>query len=265
MVIGIVGVGLVGSAIKHGFEKLGHEVLVHDIKMNTSIQNVIKSEICFVCVPTPSSNNGECDVGIVEAVINELDVSNYQGLIAIKSTVEPGTTSRIAARFPKLNISYVPEFLRERCAEMDFIANHDVCIIGTNDIKNFEILKKAHGHYPKKFIQLSIKEAEISKYFNNVLNATLITFANNFYEICLSLGVDYTKVKNAIVNRAHIHDAYLDCNQNFRGFGGVCLPKDTAAMASLAEKLNIELKFFKYILEENTKYETTVFDNMRSE
>ena len=53
MKIGIVGLGVVGAAIKEGFEKLGHEILCHDLKLNTEISDIVKSEIVFICVPTP--------------------------------------------------------------------------------------------------------------------------------------------------------------------------------------------------------------------
>lgn len=53
MKIGIVGLGIVGSAVKHGFEKLGHKVSWHDIKDNTKIEDVLDTEIVYLCVPTP--------------------------------------------------------------------------------------------------------------------------------------------------------------------------------------------------------------------
>ncbi len=108
-------------------------------------------------------------------------------------------------------------------------------------------------------------EAELCKYFSNVYNATLITLANSFYEVSLKLDVNYNKVKNAIKNRDHINGIYLDCNKNFRGFGGVCLPKDTEAMASFCEKNNIDVDFFRNILDENKKYVVTVPKGMRKE
>ena len=75
--------------------------------------------------------------------------------------------------------------------------------------------------------------------------------------------MDYKNVKNAIVDRNHINDIYLDCNKNFRGFGGVCLPKDTKAMDNLAKKLNLDVQFFEHILTENQKYSKTVPNGMR--
>jgi len=263
MDIGIVGIGVVGSAIKHGFEKLGHNIFVHDIKMKTKIEDVINTDIIFICVPTPSKANGDCDTKIVENIVFNLSELNYNGIISIKSTVKPGTTQMLIEKFPSLNLSFVPEFLRERCAIADFLENHDLCVIGTDDKNAFDLIKKAHGKYPKNVVQLSVTEAEFVKYFSNTYNAMLITFANNFYEICSKMGVEYSNIKNAAVLRDHIADKYLDCNDNCRGFGGVCLPKDTKALVNLSKELGLSGSLFKTLLDDNKKYETTVFEGMR--
>jgi len=260
MKIGIVGVGVVGSACQFGFELLGHDVSVHDLRFETTIESVIESEVIFLCVPTPESSDGSCNIGIVESVVDELNEKKYKGVVAIKSTIGPGTTDYLVAK-TGLEICFVPEFLRERCAVTDFTENHDVCIIGANNNKVFEIIKQCHGNLPEKFIHVTPSEAEFCKYFNNVYNAMLVIFANSFYEVCQSQGVNYANVKNAVISRRHINGNYLECNNNFRGFGGMCLPKDTAAMAKLAEETNVE--FFKNLLEENAKYKITVYKGMR--
>jgi len=72
-------------------------------------------------------------------------------------------------------------------------------------------------------------------------------------------------MKNAIVNRNHIVDIYLDCNGNFRGFGGMCLPKDVRALAHLAKQKNLNVDFFQNIIDENAKYKTTCYEGMRHE
>tara|TARA_R110000782_G_scaffold121065_4_gene212139 strand:+ start:1586 stop:2380 length:795 start_codon:yes stop_codon:yes gene_type:complete len=263
MNIGIIGLGAVGGTIKLGFKELGYDVYSFDIKDNTTIHNVLDTQICYICVPTPQSEEGECDITIVDKVIGELIDNSYKGVIAIKSTVKPGTTEHLKEKYSNNRICFVPEFLRERSALTDFTENHDVCIIGTQDKLIFNLIKETHGHYPRKFVQTTPTEAEVCKYFNNVYNATLVTFANSFYEVCKSLDVDYKKVKSAIVNRDHINDIYLDCNKNLRGFGGMCLPKDTSAMSYLSKTHNLDVEFFDTILSENKKYKTTVFKGMR--
>ena len=264
MDIGVVGLGIVGGAVKFGFERLGHNVIPHDIRQDTRLEDTLPAEIIYLCVPTPYGENGQCDTSIVEQVVGELaDKLNYGGVIAIKSTLAPGTTEKLQKKYPKAKICHVPEFLRERVAIADFTDNHDVCIIGTDSGQVYEQVKLSHGPYPREFVRLSPTEAELAKYFHNVYNATLITLANGFYDLSNKLGANYTSIKNAIVKRDHITDKYLDCNPNFRGFGGVCLPKDTAAIAFLAKKFNLPAKIFETVLKDNDNYTTTVLEGMR--
>lgn len=268
MKIGIVGSeGIVGSTCKFGFEKVGHEVLCHDIVLGTSIKNVLDTEIIFICVPTPTREDGSCDTSIVESVIEQINTCRVQTkitkseIIAIKSTVAPRTTELFASKYKDLQFAFVPEFLRERCPISDFTENHDVCIIGTYSEEIFEKIKNAHGKLPKKFVRLSPTEAEFVKYFTNSFNAMRIVFANSFYEICKKYDVDYTIVKDAATNINHIPHNYLECNENMRGFAGMCLPKDLKVLAKMSECTCAD--FFNNILRENEKYNKTVFKGMR--
>jgi|TARA_R110002012_G_scaffold305775_4_gene510035 UDPglucose 6-dehydrogenase len=263
MKIGVLGLGVVGNAVYTGFSELGHSMSFYDPAKDSKFEDVLETEICFICVPTPPNEEGFCDTTIVEESIQNLLNNNYQGIVVIKSTVEPGTTEALSKKYTDLEIAFVPEFLRERCAVVDFIENHDLCIIGTETQECYEKIKEAHGSYPENFRMLTRTEAELVKYYNNIYNATLITLANSFYEVCKDLGASYTKIKNSLVLREHVNDSYLQCNENFRGFGGVCLPKDTLAIAKLVEKNNLDVNFFKMILEENKKYKVTVYDGMR--
>ena len=77
------------------------------------------------------------------------------------------------------------------------------------------------------------------------------------------MNVDYSNIKNTMINRKNIADNYLNCDENLRGFGGVCLPKDVNALNHLSEKLGININFFKNLIEQNKKYKTTVFEGMR--
>lgn len=267
MKIGIIGsVGIVGSACKFGFEKVGHDVLNHDIKLGTSIKDVLDAEIIFICVPTPTRKDGSCDTSIVESVIEQihtymLQTKKMSPILAIKSTVAPGTTELFALKYKDIQFAFVPEFLRERCAISDFTENHDACIIGTHSVETFEKIKDAHGKLPKKFVRLSPTEAEFVKYFTNAFNATRVVFANSFYEICKNYGVNYTTIKDAATNIHHIPHNYLECNENMRGFNGMCLPKDLKVLAKLSQGTSVE--FFDDILRENEKYKKTVFKGMR--
>lgn len=264
MKIGIIGVGVVGDAVRQGMELVGHTVFVHDIKIpGSSISNVLDSEICFITVPTPAHEDGSCNTEIVESVVSDLKKNKYKGLVTIKSTVEPGTTDRLHKKLG-VKLAMCPEFLKERSAFADFVEHHGVCVIGAYDKKSFELIKQAHGKLPERFEWMQPREAEFCKYFSNIYNALRITFANEFFEVCNEMGVDYNKIKDVMVTRDTIKTgAYLDCNPNLRGFGGVCLPKDTRAFAVLAKKLGLKLDLYDCILNENKKFKLTVKKGMR--
>jgi UDPglucose 6-dehydrogenase len=263
MKIGIVGLGAVGSANKEGFEYLGHEILVHDIKLNTTINDVLNSEIVFLCVPTPAADDGQCNTSILETVIDELDSANYKGIIAIRSTSVPGFTQRMIDTHKNLAICFVPEFLRERCAVDDFIYNHKLLAVGTHDIWVYRKVVRAHGNLPEHTEHLTPTEAEVLKYYNNVYASLRVTFANVMYEICEKLNCDYTTIKNTYIKTGKAVDMYLDVTESLRGYGGMCLPKDTKALARLMEKLDLDLNLISSIDHDNSKFKRTVFNGMR--
>lgn len=265
MNIGIIGLGVVGSANKRGFELLGHRVAVHDIDLQTQIKDVLHTDCTFICVPTPSRDGGECDTDTVECVIDELDALNYQGVIAIRSSTVPGFTQRMIEHYSLRQICFVPEFVRERCAVHDFTQQHEVLAVGTTDPNIYDTVVKAHGTYPRHKVQLTPTEAEILKYYHNLYAATRVTFANAFYEICQKLDSDYTKIKDTYIKTGRAGPMYLDVNHELRGFGGQCLPKDTRAIVNLMDKLSIDLQLFKTVDADNSKIKTTIFNGMRSE
>ena len=73
MKIGVIGYGVVGEAVGESLKEIGHEIFAHDIVFETTIEDVLNTELCFLCVPTPKDENGQCDISVVEEVIKELD------------------------------------------------------------------------------------------------------------------------------------------------------------------------------------------------
>jgi UDPglucose 6-dehydrogenase len=263
MKIGIIGLGCIGSANTSGFEYLGHTVVGHDITHETTIDMVLSSEITFLCLPTPSKDDGDCDTSIVEGVIGDLNLLNYTGIIVIRSTVPPGFTSSMQEKFPHRTICFSPEFLRERNAEEDFIRNHKLLVVGTENIDAAKLIRDAHGTLPETFIQMTTEEAELLKYFNNSFAALRVTFANIFFELCSHYGADYTAVKNAYIKTGKAKDLYLNVDNDLRGFAGMCLPKDTKALATLISEKNMGFSLIEAILKDNEKFKKTIIGDMR--
>ena len=77
MNVGVVGIGVVGGACKFGFELIGHKVSVHDIAHDTALEDVLDTEVVYICVPTPRADDGSCDITIVREVILELKELDY--------------------------------------------------------------------------------------------------------------------------------------------------------------------------------------------
>jgi UDPglucose 6-dehydrogenase len=252
MKIGLIGRGTVGKAVYEGLQHLGHQMSFFDPAYEGStLADILDTECVFICVPTNQAENGDCDTSIVEKVVAELDQAGYKGLVSVKSTVVPGTSDRLATEHPNLRVCSVPEFLRAKTALADFMYNHDLLIIGSHRDEDFEMIKEIHGNLPKAVSCVKPTEAEVVKYFNNVNHSVQIIFANIAYDVCKSLGVDYNNVYNAIIKRECFNPAYLMCNDNLRGFGGHCLPKDTSAWANLVKKLGLNYTMIAAVQEDN--------------
>ena len=257
MKIGVIGRGFVGGAITNGFENQGHEVLVHDTKLNTKIENVLEARLLYVCVPTPSSEDGSCNTDIVESVLIELSELNYDGSVCIKSTIVPGTTQKFRQQFNNLNISFVPEFLREKTAVEDFLYNNNVLVIGSEDNETISLVKESHGVLPTHTVTMTPTEAELTKYFSNTYKAMRVTFANAFYNLCQTMGSDYDKVRDAFLFHGVGDGHYLRVNKKFGGFGGTCLPKDSKALAKLVDELGLPMEVFRVIVSDNEIFTKT--------
>lgn len=264
MNIGIIGYGVVGEACAKGYEYLGHKLTIHDLKLGTKIEDMLVTEILFICVPSPSKNDNSCDISNVELCVKELKHINYRGVICIKSTVEPGSTSMLSKKY-NIDLCFVPEFLRERKAFVDFVENHDLLAIGSEDKHQQGLIIEAHGDLPKSIKFLSPTEAELLKYFSNSLNALKIIFANNFFEFSKFLEADYSNILDAYLERDLAASDYLMVNESLRGYGGPCLPKDVKALIALTKKLNLPFELFSAIDHDNQQIETTVFSGMRKD
>lgn len=269
MNIGIVGQGFVGSAINYGLNNF-YEVLTFDIdsaKCNSSHEELCKkSEIIFVCIPTPMRKNGSCDTRLLESVIAKIDDAcstrkNYP-ILVIKSTVVPGTTSKINKNTKNCNVIFSPEFLTEVNSFDDF-KNQNRIILGDDPSTNCESAKKVKQMFRKAFPDIPIiitkhETAEMVKYFINCFLASKVIFANQMYELCQDSKIDYDKVVEYALYDKRIGKSHLSVPgpDGDLGFGGHCFPKDLAAMIFFAKSYNIEAEYLKAVENANNKYRT---------
>ena len=244
MKIGIVGQGYVGTAIKVGFEP-HYELETYDKfdedKSTCDLTELVETcEVIFVCVPTPMNEDGSCHTDIVESVIKEIDTyANGLQIVVIKSTVPPGTTDRLDKKYDGVNVIFNPEFLTEANFVEDF-KNQDRIILGgvrkgTNKLRQIysKVFPTAH------IIKTGSKTAEMVKYMTNSYLATKVSFANEIYQICQKIDIDYDKVVEYATLDERLGKTHLSVPgpDGDLGFGGHCLPKDLSAIISLSGKL----------------------------
>tara|TARA_B100000674_G_C37906770_1_gene946507 strand:+ start:742 stop:1593 length:852 start_codon:yes stop_codon:yes gene_type:complete len=260
MKIGIIGNGFVGSAIMHGFILHVDNIMIYDKDPKRSTHSmkelVDNSKVIFVCVPTPMFESGECDLSIVESVIEEL--SQYDTIskkvVVIKSTVVPGTTERLAEKYTEMNFVFNPEFLTERKARLDFI-NTSRIVLGSNSSLANDIVEKLYRiRFPyTKIIKTDFGTAQLIKYMANCFFATKVSFMNEMYQICESINGDWNKALEGFITDGRIGNSHIDVpgHDGDLGFGGKCFPKDINAMIKKAESLGINPLVMKGAWEKN--------------
>ena len=246
MKIGIVGQGYVGTAVKTVFEK-HYQTYTYDLNGNCSCESIGEliesSDIIFVCVPTPMKKDGSCDTSIVEGVVGDLNAlaltrqcSNR--IIAIKSTIPPGTTNRLNQENEYVSVIFNSEFLTEANFIEDF-KNQNRIIIGGIRPASTKLRQVYSLVFPNaKIVKTGSKTAEMVKYFTNTFLATKVSFANEMKQICDKIDIDYDKVVEYSLYDKRIGNSHLAVPgpDGHYGFGGSCFPKDICAMLSVAKE-----------------------------
>ncbi len=264
--IGIIGQGFVGNAVYQGMKNL-FEVSTFDINGNCtelSLFNLIeKVDITFLCLPTPMKKNGECDLSIVRNCLSQVDMivkslNKKDFIVIIKSTIPPGTTEILNKENKNLNIVFNPEFLTEANAVDDY-KNQNRIIVGGNrphssKVKN--IFEKVFPQVP--IIKTSSTIAEMIKYVTNTFLATKVSFANEMYQICQGLDVDYDKVMEYAkyddrLGKSHWSVPGPDGDY---GYGGHCFPKDDAALQYVANEMNVSTTILSATIDKNKEVRT---------
>lgn len=201
---------------------------------------VVKSEIIFIAVGTPSRDDGEADLTFVENVSKEIadSMPSYR-LIVEKSTVPVNTgewVERTINVFNKRKVSFDvasnPEFLREGSGIADFL-HPDRIVIGAKSKKARELLARLYKPLGAPMVITDIKSAEIIKHASNSFLAAKISFINAVANICDKVGADVADVIKGMGLDRRIGKEFLQAGI---GFGGSCFPKDVAAFLRMSEK-----------------------------
>lgn len=247
MKIGVIGIGVVGSAVYRSLsEKCGdsNDVIPYDKYKNIgSLDDVLNTDIVFLCLPTPYSYElASYDKTSMHDVCEKLSERNYKGVVVLKSTVEPTTSQTVADKY-NLSVMHNPEFLSAVSAYEDF-HNQNHIIIGTTSSsteKQLNMLVDFYKkHYPNAQISIcSSTESESGKIFCNCFYAVKVQFFNEMYLLCQKLNIDYQIVKDLMLRNNWINPMHTNVPgpDGKLSYGGMCFPKDTNALLSFMKSI----------------------------
>jgi nucleotide sugar dehydrogenase len=266
MKLGVIGQGFVGGSVYEGMKNY-FETFTFDLNKNCTesslFELVEKVDMAFLCLPTPMRKSGECDLSIVKNCLSDIDnivksLDKKDFIVIIKSTIPPGTTEILNKETKNINIVFNPEFLTEANAVEDY-KNQNRIIIGgdrpwTSKVKT--VFEKAFPKIP--IIKTSSTIAEMIKYVTNTFLATKVSFANEMYQICQGLDIDYDKV----IEYARYDDRLGNSHWSVPGpdgdygYGGHCFPKDIAALKFVASNMNVKTTVLNAAIEKNGEVRT---------
>lgn len=288
--ITVVGSGVVGQATGKGFLRRGHELTFVDVNERTlsalrddgystecpQSMDLTGQNFVFVCVSTPSVSGRIVLTSLEEAACaigkelgRALEKSHrLYPIIAVRSTVPPGTTEEIVIPILErcsggksgndFGVAVNPEFLRENQAEKDF-SNPWVTVIGANEDRTWEALAKLYVPFGSRIHRLPIREVEFQKYVHNLFNAAKISFFNEMRRVAYALGLDPERIFELVAQSAEgiWHPAYG--MRNLGPFGGSCLPKDTQAFLSFTRDKGIKVPLLSAVIAVNEAMKKEAF------
>lgn len=282
MKISVIGTGYVGAVTGACFAELGHQIvfvgrnqkkldLINEgkspifepqldqllkknqvrITTTTDLPDAIrKTELTFICVGTPSLEDGSIDLQQITDVSRTIGTclgsdENYHAII-VKSTVLPGTTENLVVplleresgkkAFADFGVASNPEFLKEGTAVDDFF-HTDRVVVGVNDQKTKDVLTALYQPLNVPIFTTAIKTSEMIKYTSNAFLATKISFANEIGNLCKKMGIDSYEVFQGVGLDSRIGPQFF---RSGIGFGGSCFPKDVRALIAHAQTLGVE-------------------------
>ncbi|HPL24273.1 MAG TPA: UDP-glucose/GDP-mannose dehydrogenase family protein [Myxococcota bacterium] len=299
MKVGVVGTGYVGLVLGAGLADSGNRVICGDIDkakidmlnhgdipifepglaemvarnsshgrltFTTDIPQLVRdSDVIFIAVGTPPSEDGSADLGHVLNVAATI-ADNMDGyrLVVVKSTVPVGTCDKvrevIASRTKHIfDVASNPEFLKEGEAVRDMM-KPDRIVIGTDNERARELLEEVYVTFVRTgnpIIFMDIKSSEMTKYASNAMLATRISFMNEMASICAKIGADIDMVRHGMGADPRIGSRFLFAGV---GYGGSCFPKDVKALIATGVDNGLEVPLLHAVEHINAKQKTLLVD-----
>jgi GDP-mannose 6-dehydrogenase len=240
-----------------------------------SEETVLNSDLCLVCVGTPSTVQGAIDsthlVNVVTRITRTRAAHRKVCPILVRSTALPPIhrqliqimEDRLGGSQP---VAYVvhPEFLREGVAVNDFFDPPKIIFGCTDDVAEDACRKLYPSMDASRTFYTDPMTAAMVKYADNCFHALKVTFANEIGIVAKSMGIDSRQVMDLFCQdtKLNISPAYLRPGY---AFGGSCLPKDLRAITNWSRRNMISIPMLEQVMSSNDQQIIMVLNKILAE
>ncbi|MBT2724657.1 UDP-glucose/GDP-mannose dehydrogenase family protein [Bacillus sp. ISL-46] len=299
--LAVIGTGYVGLVTGTCLAEIGHSVICIDVdkdkvkKMKAGIPPIYEpgieelmtknikngrlhftsdyaeglknAEVIYITVGTPQDIDGSANLKYIRQAAKDIAMNvTHDVIVVTKSTVPVGTNELVHSIIQKnlkenvrVDIVSNPEFLREGFAIYDTFHN-DRTVIGTNQDHAAIIMEEIYQPFNVPIFKTDIRSAEMIKYASNAFLATKISFINEIAVICERIGANVEDVAFGMGQDSRIGSKFLEAGI---GYGGSCFPKDSIALARLAENVNYSFKILNSVIEVNKKQQLLLLEKAK--
>jgi UDPglucose 6-dehydrogenase len=244
-------------------EMLKRGLQAGNLKFATALPGSLKADIVMIAVNTPAMPDGTCDLSYVYTAVAQVkDALDGPTIMVMKSTVPPGTGVMLIKDYLQgAQITYVsnPEFLRGGRGVYDWY-HPDRIVIGTDDNRAADKVRLMYAGIEAQVVVTDVTSAEMIKYASNTFLVTKISFINEVANICEAAGANIDDVARGMGLDSRIGPAFLQAGL---GYGGHCLPKDAAALNSLASSKAYDFKVLRAAIEANARQRILPVDKLK--
>ncbi len=233
---------------------------------------VLKSEVIFLCLPTPQDEDGSADLKYVMQVADNIgkilkENSEHDFKIIVnKSTVPVGTSRKVTEIIESYGVAEFevvsnPEFLREGFAVDDFM-KPDRIVVGAkseNVFKKMKLLYESFVRQGNPILEMNPESSEVTKYAANSYLAMRITYMNELANFCEKVGANVDLVRKGMGTDTRIGKRFLFAGI---GYGGSCFPKDVNALIKTSKEHSSEMRLLTLVDKINKDQKSVIVNKL---
>ncbi len=230
------------------------EAVVHSAVMSGRLRASVKpekAEAFIIAVPTPFKGDHKPDLSYIEAAARAISPVLERGnLVILESTSPVGTTEKLAAWLPQLDlrIAYCPERVLPGHILREIVANDR--IIGGLTPLSGERAKELYQIFVQgECLITDARTAEMTKLTENSFRDVNIAFANELSLICDDLGINVWE----LIRLANRHPR-VKILQPGPGVGGHCIAVDPWFIVDSAPHLSRLIRTSREVNDSKPQY-----------